>query len=145
MRRIKELAPKYSDAIRAMIDGLKKQSAREDFVIIMSTYGEFSDNVCYGCAATCAIQGLSGKNFKGGEIDDEDSRSDYLDVDFDDMIEFELRIDNFRLGYDAPLKAFYNLENIEFPQPNWSLTTDNWQEELPKVEKYLKEVIKLGY
>lgn len=145
MRRIKELAPKYSDAIRAMIDGLKKQSAREDFVIVMNTYGRCNNYICFGCAATCTIQELSGKNYKHKVIRDFTSKALYTNIFASDLANFESCIDDFRAGITCSLLWFYDLEDVDFPVPDWYLSTDNWQEELPKVENYLEEVIKLGY
>lgn len=47
-RSIKELAPKPSDAIKAMIDGLINQNQRDDFEIEMRTFGASGMNMCYG-------------------------------------------------------------------------------------------------
>jgi len=46
---------RVSTAIRIMIYGLHKMTAREDFTVKMSTFGETSSEMCYGCAATCAL------------------------------------------------------------------------------------------
>ena len=60
---------KPSQAIRAMVVGIRQQSRRKKFVVNMTTYGLAGrDGICYGCAATCTIQKLARKNFKPKDL-----------------------------------------------------------------------------
>ena len=60
--KLYEKAPKPSDAIFAMIRGIKAQLKSDNFFINMLTFGSYDEKgkMCYGCAATCAIIDLTG-------------------------------------------------------------------------------------
>ncbi len=50
-----------SNAVWAMVLGIDGALARDDFTIDMGTFGESYDGMCYGCAATCALQQITEK------------------------------------------------------------------------------------
>ena len=53
------IAKKPSVALKAMCDGLERQSKEPDFEIDMGTFFRRTQGVCVGCAATCAILELA--------------------------------------------------------------------------------------
>jgi hypothetical protein len=145
MKSIRETLKVPSAALQAMVNGLRKQSKRSDFKIDMGTFGDAYGGVCYGCAATCALQEISGIDFtlenmlwhnlpyatpfSGQEI------SDFEDV-----------IDAARSGYLLPLFTFFHLHPIHnrgYPR-RFNLDTDNWEEQLPEVEKLIAELKEKG-
>lgn len=68
-RKIKSIVSKPSEAVQAMIDGLKN---RRGLRINMGTYGQSEDEkskICYGCAATCTVQQVAGKKIPASLID----------------------------------------------------------------------------
>lgn len=151
MKTLKELCDgKPSNAIKAMIEGLRTQSKRPDFKIRMSTFGSQHPNekVCYGCAATCTLQQLTGINFVADTgrsmIEDTYTRAEVLKVRHKDLDKFEDAIDEFRLCELDPIFAYFGVEKPLIRVHGWSLQTDDWQEQIPEIEKYVKKLIKLG-
>lgn len=63
MIKIREKITKPSEMVRAMINGLRRQDEREDFHIKMDKWAGLGSldgkPVCFGCAATCAVQELT--------------------------------------------------------------------------------------
>lgn len=149
MKSIKELAPKPSDALQAMVDGLLAQSKREDFKIEMESYGEINDHgtICFGCAATCAIQQIAMKNLPiRYEIERRSFRAEYLELGYRELAFFERAINFARIGDLFFIFQFYNLEK-EFDNifnGSYFLDNDNWKDELPKVEKLIAELKSKG-
>lgn len=82
-------------AVEAMINGLLTQDQREDFRIDMNSFGRTSQQICFGCAATCAVQQLVGINLKADTIT---HRYETLNVDRGDIYEFEHAINALRMG-----------------------------------------------
>lgn len=85
-----------SEIILAMVSGLKKRHVAID----MSTLGfwDARSNICYGCAATNAICEISGKTFAGHNINTANFRAGFIGCSTDFIVDFELAIDNLRLG-----------------------------------------------
>ena len=129
---------KVSVALQAMIDGLNHQYQREDFKISMDTFGDY-DDICHGCAATCAIQQLSGVNIPDSLITDRVDRANFLEVDRKDLGYFEDIIDDAREGLLLKLFAYMGQEEFHDASydKQWELTTKNWQIELPKVQTFV--------
>lgn len=115
MLSIKEKAPKISDALQAMVDGIKTQTARPDFELYMFSFGDFNDNICYGCAATCAIQQIAGKNLTPENIRGVRCRSYALELDAKELCAFEEAISNFALG-DGSLGLLSHFYNVPIPE-----------------------------
>jgi len=138
-RKIKDLAPKPSDALQAMVDGLKAQSKRDDFEIDMRTFGMKGMTICFGCAATCAIQQLAGIDFtmKTG-ISCEMYRAETLNLEIGEMSRFESVIDNARCGNLSNLLRFYYgdewKEETKLPSElvhhGVQLRTDDWRNKI---------------
>lgn len=189
------LEHKPSRAIRAMIEGLRTASYRDDFAVDMDTYGYVSGgawpydyasmspvqltaaeegNLCFGCAATCAVFALSGElhnsDFPAVVLGEPDDRASLLsdrfhtDVRETDLHEFENALDNFRRGYPVPLFAYFGVtapvgflstsEECLAKNPEWSdlyegvagwhLDTGDWEEQLPLVEAYAERLEAAG-
>jgi hypothetical protein len=151
MRSIFELAPKPSDAVRAMIDGLREHSKREDFKINMAYFGLKptlsllgDSNICYGCAATCALQKITGVTLVWETIE-EVGRVKAYDLQYGDMKTFEIAIDGLRCGELNSLFSYYGVPQIrwfDFNLPH--LKTDSWEAGLPRYEKLYKKLIEKG-
>ena len=143
-RQIKDIISKPSEALQAMVDGLKAQSEREDFVIDMDSYGTHDYKICYGCAATCTIQQLTGKKLTSKNIDETSDRAKFLKLDEYDLDDFEFIMNNVRSGYYIEgLLQYFNITK-RVKRPCFSLKSHNWKEEIPKVKKYIKYLQEKG-
>lgn len=99
MKTFKELCDgKMWKAVEAMLIGLQEQNKRKDFKIVMETFGRSFDNTCFGCAATCAIQQLTGVNFNSYDIRHEWLRAYAVETDVSDLNDFEMSINDLREG-----------------------------------------------
>ena len=149
VRRIKDVAPKPSDAIQAMIDGLKRQSRRKLFRIEMSDYGDVEEVngkvICYGCAATCALQQLGDHNFKPGEIYSHLKRAHAIGFDAVEVDRFEWSINGLRLGDYLDLFGFYSgFEEIAPDEELPILYSSNWRDGIPAYQAYADKLRALG-
>lgn len=159
---IKKEVAKPSKALQFMIDGLRRQDERPTFFIDMDVYGETREyysirqlkyfratkkNTCFGCAATCAIQEIASKNLTKRDMHAE-GRAHKLGYSYLKMREFEKAIDYARGGYLRKLFNFFALEfsNVhrEKFQHRISLSTLNWREDIPQVEKLIMELYEAG-
>ena len=144
MKSIKELAPKPSDAIQAMIDGLKNYNSKPGFNIDMGTYGRAVKGICFGCAATCTIQQIAGEDIPENNIHSLKDHAYALDFDIREVIDFEFAIDSFRSNDVSPLFYFYGKENPIGLYTDWFLDTDNFMEQLPLVQEYCDQLKQMG-
>jgi hypothetical protein len=155
LRLIKELAPKPSDAIKAMLEGLRTLPG-DDFVVRMHTFGDTTSrrqdgewvDICCGCAATCAVHRLAHKKPDLEHIMCR-NRSPYLGLHFADMRDFEDAIDEFRKGNVSQLFWYYGLASVDVSSELWSkqlwfLQDSNWEEQLPMIEEYVKKLVAAG-
>ncbi len=140
-----------------MCDGLEEQSQRPDFLVAMVTYGAASrtKDVCYGCAATCALQKLAGVDFRPDTIDElsryrvvRNSASGVIPT-LEDLVAFEGTMDRARCGSLGPLWDF-----LEIIRPDdafadlddcWYLTDSTWREQLPMVRAAIARLEEHGY
>lgn len=134
MRKVSDVISKPSQALKAMCDGLEKQSQRRDFKVDMKTFGEVSNGVCFGCAATCTMQELAKVNLVPNTIC---HRERALGFDMVDCNTFELVMDSARAGSLIALFAYFNIDHKLNPLPfkMWQLSTENWQQQLPIIRK----------
>ena len=157
LKSIKELCPKPSDAVMAMVNGLRKQSKRKNFRIRFSSFGsrEYADGtdkiICFGCAATSAIQFIANKNFTGEEIDTRAERGEFLGFDKNELQDFEEAIDNLRNGWVRALFFFYGLNYSDYfalLQPMKERLEDlhdlNWKEEIHHYEDFANKLKEIG-
>lgn len=134
---------KPSKILQTMIDGLRKQSQREDFSIAMGTFGTTIGEVCFGCAATCAAQEASGINYTPEvSIKYAAGRAETLGVETQDLLIFEHMIDRVRVGSIYSMFAFLGLnrEHRSDYSNRWCMGSGNWEGEIPKVEKLIAEL-----
>jgi hypothetical protein len=151
MKKFNEIISKPSEALEAMIKGLRKYSRRKNFEVNMSHFGGSSEGICFGCAATCTVQQIINKDFTPTTIESAAIRSIALDVVKDDLDRFEYAIDNARSGMMGSLFRYFSINinafdfDTELLDPGFKLGTDNWTEQLPKVRNYIKKIKALGY
>ena len=145
-------------AVEAMTKGLKRQERREDFNIDMDSFGDSCvDNnptsqpfhameICFGCAATCAVQELFGIDFESDNIWERCFRADSVNVDIDIFEGFESAIDHLRCGRSHLLGIFCDLDvddkclTIEKFARLPELGTYTWEDNLPGYEDVLQEI-----
>lgn len=115
-------------AVEAMIDGIQAQDQRSDFKIDMHTFGDVKSGICFGCAATCAVQQLAGVNLTATNIHD---RHETLNIDMNDMLAFEHAINVLRLGALGILFGYFKKERSLVGFRHLPvLHTFNWREGL---------------
>lgn len=134
---------KPSEAAQAMVDGLRAQSKRSDFRIAMDTFGSTDGKICFGCAATCAIQVLNKRNFTVEDLCNGGiSRRQAIPAEKSAKIaRFESAINLFRIGIPIELFDFFEIDYPAFTRnQNWHLNDDNWEKQLPKVESYIQKL-----
>lgn len=118
---IREQVPTISKALRLIVAGLR-EIPNEDFRVNMLTYGATelnhkSEEICYGCAATCTIQKLAGERLDSASINNSYSRATKLGFDPSELEIFERIIDQLRKGMlSISATRFFNIsqeqENI---------------------------------
>lgn len=133
-----------ANALQAMVDGLREQSKRPDFLVDMSTYGEASSDgaICYGCAATCAVQKATGINLTAKSIGYKAVQAVALDVASDDLRMFEAVINEARCGRLYQLFWYFRMTRLyrESYNNRWFLSDSNWEAQLPAVESFIAEL-----
>lgn len=120
MRKIFSLAPKPSDAVYAMVAGLKKARTQQyvDFRIDMSTFGKLDYSkavdgvICMGCAATCTLFELNKAQLLPGEIETSTRRSEAMRVESDELRVFENMIDHLRQARVSDMVYTYKYRNL---------------------------------
>ena len=138
----------FINAAAAMVAGLKIQAARDDFTVNMMVYGDVNNqkSMCFGCAATCAIQEHTGVDFDADNITDRYTRAAAVDVDMDTMRRFEEAIEGLRCSAAGRLGIFCGLneedrlflDDIFYSLPELQHMT--WWEDLPKYEAALNVI-----
>jgi hypothetical protein len=156
IRLIKDLAPKPSDAIKAMLEGLRTLPGC-DFEVDMATFGDTTwkwqkdrqVEICCGCAATCAVHQLAHKKPDPSHMGYR-TRANYLGLYYGDMRNFEAAIDDFRRGNASQLFWYYDLGSVDvsaefwYSQP-WCLNNNNWPDQLPLIEEYRQKLVVAGF
>ena len=159
MLKIKELVKCPSEALEAMLQGMEEQSQRTDFKIQMTSFG-YTDGykkICCGCAATCTIQKLAGKNFtynQGGYILSPTGRAAFLDFDKKELNDFEDVIDRARKGGFIGLFRFYYplfnpsdipeiLAGIDYE--DFYLSSADWQDQTGTLQQIIEAFKLHGY
>ena len=145
---------KASEALQAMVDGLRANAADPLFKVFIDSFGDRdSDGICYGCAATCTIAFLNGELYSE-TVKDLDSEQFYgFDFSFDDreeeesdfqktLSDFEAVMDRVRQGDVHQLLEFVGevRGNIFRYNDRFEFFGDNWEQELPKVEVLIREL-----
>ena len=152
MKKITDIISKPSEAVDAMIAGLRRQSRRKNFEIKMATYGSSVGKICFGCAATCTIQELAHKNLPPESMSLEMLRAEFLGFNTVDLSEFESVINNLRNGYVYHILSYFEVKQELIDEVQHSsfyitlpvLDTHNWKEKLPPYVKFSKYLKSLG-
>ena len=129
---------KPSDALEYMCDGLLAQDKREDFKVDMSTFGGTDGQICFGCAATSAIQEIAGQNLTDSNI----KRRELIGFDLSELRVFESVIDFSRVGILTPLFGFCGVVEVDCRRWEglWAMHSDNWKSCIPNVRKAIREM-----
>lgn len=146
---------KPSVALRAMCDGLRAADKRPGFIIAMWSYGHADKTFCYGCAATCTLQEITGVEFTPERLQVRrltqlsfNRQAAICKLSTPDVIEFEGAMEFARAGHLAYLYDFLGIatESRINPKPdeNWRLWDNNWRTELPKVRAFIRKLEKAG-
>lgn len=141
MESILKYAPKPSDAVLAMINGLEEHSKREEFIVDMESFGmrrqkSASTWFCIGCAATCALQKLTGVTLTAENICGSYARANALGFTDQDMLDVEMMYESLRRGDPSVMYGMYGIPHFipHFELPH--MKTSNWREVLPKYKEY---------
>ena len=149
---------KASEALQAMVDGLRANAADPLFEVSMDSFGERSSNdIYYGCAATCAIASLNGELYSETVKDLVSEQFYGFDFSFDDrkkeegdfqktLRDFECAMDEARQGGIYRLLNFVGETKGDIFRYNdrFYLSDNNWEQELPKVEVLIRELREAG-
>ena len=172
MMMLNETQLKASVVLQAMVTGLLKSKDDPNFTVKMETFGEVENKLCYGCCATLTLAEMFGKGRSASEmmlghvntrLDESDDDYAYLpDVYLSDVIksdpsipqdplpvdlvEFEFAVDSARTGKVSLLIGYLTGEfNNESFDRRWILDSNDWEEQLPKIEATIAEMIAAGY
>ncbi len=158
--KIRDIVTKPSQAIHAMCSGLERQSQREDFIVDMYTFGYSDKDFCYGCAATCAVQEIAGKNLLpsdfsiGNDLAPWALTSRVLNLELQEVAEFEKAIDEARCGNLTWLFHFFGIKEYQDEsifEHEWlegvarAMSTDNWRDLIPAYREIAKKLASEGY
>jgi len=134
-----------SQAVRAMIDGLLAADRREGFKVDMNTFERYFEGICYGCAATCALQQMGGYPL----IFDTSGVHRHVWATRREMMEqfvlMESAIDFFRLGVIKNLLKFYGYNYLgwlkacadDAPEKLY-MTNGTWRDQIPVAEQWVE-------
>ena len=156
---IKDIAKAPSEVLALMIRGLQRQSERDTFCVAFQSFGSvlLDDNVCFGCAATCVIQEIAGKDFTPTvSIRMPDTRKVYLGIEdtIDAFTAFERAVDSIRRGTWSHLFAWYQisirghmdeLNHIFMPLVINPMEDLTWRKLIPVVENIIIQLRRLGF
>jgi hypothetical protein len=166
---------KSSTVLSAMVTGLLKAKNDSRFTVEMASFGHVENNLCYGCAATLALAEMYGKGqlisdmmlaYAKTQADqpsafvyarlsdvcthlsdvlslDPSSTQDFLSIN--ELYDLENAVDKARTGRISWLIKFLTGEENTSFDKRWILETDNWEEQLPKVEATIAEMAAAGY
>lgn len=114
-KTIKDILPKVSDVIQAVIDGIKNKVKDKQFVFDMSNYGYISreKQICVGCLATATICNIYDIKFEDANIRGFTNINgchvaDIASVDYNSLSIFESAINQIRYGSLLKLFHYYN-------------------------------------
>lgn len=147
MKTFRELCGgKIHVAVQAMVDGLRNQNERSDFRIDMDTFGEYTGSICFGCAATCAVQQITGVQFNDARIIY--ARERVIEHDIEDLADFECAIDSIRKGSFAEIAEYFNKEIPDVFYyvfgGTWHLGDYDWEQQLPGIEDFIAKLKELN-
>ena len=154
LKRMRDVCPNPSDAVRAMVMGLRTARQTSNFFVDMDVYSHvnsWSDKkICYGCAATCAIfeslnlwAGMGMREYaasrgRGNEEVDAAGVESLTGVAWTDLKRWESTIDALRLGDPGCIYRYYGVDLSKYVNiPNLPLLGNSYSEaELQKYEAF---------
>lgn len=150
---LEKIQSKPSIALQFMVDGLENTKNQSNSVVDMGTYGSANNNICFKCAATVTIESMFNHVFNPEEIITIGRRVNSLSNDdgffYIEYSLFEDVMDCARCGlleklFEFCKEVYTNKLNAKF-EYRFRLSSDNWEKELPKVKKVIKELQEQGY
>jgi hypothetical protein len=141
---LKQINSTPSTAIKFALAGLDRLSKKEGYVINMGTFGlgDCTDRVCYGCAATAAVQEMWMEDFIPENINSVLERSGALDLDCYELKSFEAAIDAARRNNLEKLGDFCNYD-LGIEEATVDYIIDDWIYD-NSIEYFIR-VLKLVY
>ena len=166
LRKVDFAALKPSDYLEAMVVGLRRNAEDSRTRVNMTTFGWIEDDLCFGCAATMGLSELFGVLYAdvAGSLSPESKNRSWVKLVQStdgaalgvalpsEMDELETVFDWARRGSLSPLRGLagwcFKKSRTRYDLSQWcglwSLTTENWKQELPKVEKAIAEMRAAG-
>lgn len=135
-----------SKALRAMIAGLLAAKDMPTFQINMMTFGTYEkkDGMYYGCAATCTLMQLTGKErlVKEAYLESKENNINYTKTasfisknnnsNESQIWDFENAIDSLRSGDAEYILKFFLLEDPKTEDREYfCMTSKDWEIEIP--------------
>lgn len=115
-RMIRDIISKPSEAVYYMIKGLLRHSKRPDFEVRMKHWYDtnLDRTICYGCAASCAVQEITGVQFKaadyaGGMTGQLAYHASCTGMEYKDLSDFERAVDQIRCGNVVPIFMYFDI------------------------------------
>lgn len=135
MKKVRDIIQRPSDAVMAMVEGIRKQRKRPDFCLDMDTFGMAIGGICYGCAATCAVQEIYNHDLNIHEIQSRLLKIRAFDADSIDLADFEKAIDSLRQGIYLPLFDYFDVDKHDM----LVLSKKPWPFHLPHLGSFVTE------
>ena len=156
LKRMRDVCPSPSQAVRAMVTGLRRARGTKDFRINLEGYAFLhcsgGEKICYGCTGTCAILeslGLWGSRNEYGDYRGRGEKAkmeSLTGVVYDDLMAFELDMDALREGDPWWLYKYYGVEISLDDNPELPRLANSYSEaELLKYEAFADELKLRGY
>ena len=153
LKRMRDVCPNPSDAVRAMVSGLRTARETKDFRNNLEGYAflhcsgaEKTGNlqkICYGCAGTCAILESLGLWHRRNEYADYRGRGKKAKLEsltgvvYDDIKRFELDIHDLGEGDPVWLYKYYSVDPSLGGDPSLPLLDRSYSEaELQQYEAF---------
>ena len=119
MRILDEIQGKPSIAILRTIQGMRRLKQNKNFKLDMFTFGKVKEGICYGCAATAAIQEIAQIELTQENICTTSQRAKALSFDPKELHLFEHAINDARVGDMVNLLKFCDITNVDARRRYW--------------------------
>ncbi len=140
---IRETVTKPSIALRAMVEGLKDPGYLQ---VDMNMFYDVDLDIgaCFGCAATCTLQRLTGKKLRADDsLNRGSTRAKFWGFDSEQELDvFEGTMDAARLGAMKMLFEYCRVDLRWNPDHDNRFCLDNpgWRHSLSDVEKFIERL-----
>ena len=119
MKILDEIQGKPSIAILRTIEGMRRLKQNKNFELDMFTFGKVKEGICYGCAATAAIQEIAQIELTQENISMISQRAKALSFDLKELYRFEHAINDARVGNIVNLLKFCDITNVDARVRYW--------------------------